>query len=67
MLSINEFRNFKITTGKMIIGGSGTSGSGTCNTGNCTGTDCNSYTYSDDCGGGNKVITSETITEGACQ
>lgn len=71
MLSIKEFQKFKIYSSHMILGGQeGTSGSGTCNT-TCDGetgsADCKSYTYIDNCNGGDRVITYSSTVDGACK
>lgn len=69
MLSIKEFQKFKIFSSHTILGGvSGSSGSGQCNTACDGGTsDCSTYTYTDDCDGGNRVITSESSVPGDCE
>lgn len=69
MKRITEFEQFKIFSSHMVMGGEGTSGSGRCNT-QCDGesgpSDCSSYTYEDDCNGGNRMITSESTISGPC-
>ena len=68
MLSIKDFISCKISTERMLMGGNGTTGSGTCST-SCdqNDSDCKDYTYTDDCDGSNRVITSETTSADPCK
>lgn len=72
MVTLKKFETWKIESMDMVFGGrlasDGTYGSGACNTA-CDDngqTDCTSYTYTDDCNGDNRQITSSVTVDGNC-
>ena len=76
MESIEKFKGFKLNSTHLIFGGEGTSGSGCCSTNQsyngkelCPGgdTDHQKWTFTDECDGGDRVITmDENIYDGSC-
>ena len=75
MIELKFFKKYSINTVNNIYGGvEGTYGDGSCGTtggeaNDCEpgSNDCKTYTYTDDCNGANRVITSEEVWEGPCK
>jgi hypothetical protein len=75
MESIKKFKKFKLNSQHLIYGGN-TSGSGCCSTNQqlnyqnlCPGsdTDHQTWSYTDNCGGGNYVRVDGPIRDGGCK